>query len=211
MWQLVAIITGVSKHYKSLKAARLLVCTKNNWGKIPTFPQTVTHCHQKFKASGEAGGLVKKCNRNGQESSHFSCFCLQKNPLQFNLRTVTNKQSANSCIHTKASSCAVSTHLLCSPGIELNGKARDRVKGRSRPVRVQRELGVVSRLSGSSLAGWGRVFAWGSGSDCKSNSGLFVDSRQPSEHTWITDCSAQRRTPGGANAKNEISHWKNKF
>lgn len=139
----------------------------------------------------------------------FHVFGYKKVLYNRNLRTVNNKQSAIPCIHIKASCCAVNTHLTCSAGIELNGKAQDRVKGRSRPVRVQRELGVVSRLSGSSLAGWGRVFAWGSGNDCKSNSGLFVDSRQPSEHTWTTDCSVQRRTPGGANAKNEISPWKN--
>lgn len=65
-------------------------------------------------------------------------------------------------------------------------------------MRVQRELGVVSRLRGSSLTGWGRVSAWGSVNDCENDCGLAVDSRLSSgftEHTSTTDCSTHTRTP----------------
>lgn len=67
------------------------------------------------------------------------------------------------------------------------------------PVRVQRELGVVSRPSGSSLTGWGR----GSVSDWERDFGPAVEPRPPSgrtlEHISMTECSTHKRTPGMVN------------
>lgn len=70
-----------------------------------------------------------------------------------------------------------------------------------RPVRVQRELGVVSRLRESSLKGRGRVSTWGSGTGWESK---FRPVAASAEHTSITDCSAHRRTPACENVENQI-------
>lgn len=88
---------------------------------------------------------------------------------------------------------------------ESHGKPQD--SERQRPVRVQRELGVVSKLKESSLGGWGRVFTWGSVRDWESESRLVVVSKLLScctEDTSMTDCSAQRSTPKYGNKKNTL-------
>lgn len=84
---------------------------------------------------------------------------------------------------------------------------------KDRPDREQRELGVVSTLTGSSLTGRGRGFTWGFFTNRKSDSGPFEVLKLPwgsSEHTSITDCSTQRRTPRSGNGANTIFTLKKK-
>lgn len=71
-------------------------------------------------------------------------------------------------------------------------------------MREQSELGVISGLRGSSITGWGRVFAW--------DSGLAGDSRllsESKEHISTTECSTQRRTPRFKTFENVTIRTKN--
>ena len=79
----------------------------------------------------------------------------------------------------------------------VTGKPQASVKGwRDWPVTEQRELGVISGLTGSSLTGWGRVFASGSDSDCECEFGRAEELLAGATgQTSTTDCSTHRMTP----------------